>query len=113
MERRGFLAVLFAPLAAWLRPSRRLADGGLIPTGQPYLVGDPLAIQTGRFASLFTVLQPPTAQGATGNIVGDWTPITGLVNIPCDASPLNDDLVVFADLPGAWPSASAGIWKPT
>ncbi len=59
----------------------------------------PLAIQTGRFTSLFTALQPPTAQGVTGNIVGDWTPITGLVNIPCDASPLNDDLVVFADLP--------------
>ncbi len=53
----------------------------------------PLAIQTGRFTSLFTALQPPTAQGVTGNIVGDWTPITGLVNIPCDASPLRRGMI--------------------
>lgn len=38
--------------------------------------------------SLFTALQPPTGQGPTGNIVGDWTPIAGLVDIACTAPPI-------------------------
>jgi hypothetical protein len=50
----------------------------------------PLAIQTGLFVSLFTALQPPTRQGPTGNIIGDWTPIPGLIDIACTAPPLRD-----------------------
>lgn len=46
-----------------------------------------LAVQTGRFVSLFTATQPPTTQGPTGNLIGDWTPIAGLTNIPCTAPP--------------------------
>lgn len=47
----------------------------------------PQAIATGRFVSLFTALQPPTGQGPTGNLTGDWTPILGLIDIACTAAP--------------------------
>ena len=47
----------------------------------------PFAVQTGLFDSLFTALEPPAAQGPTGNIVGDWTPVLGLIEIACMAPP--------------------------
>ncbi len=45
------------------------------------------AIATGLFVSLASFTAPPTAQGPTGNPVGDYTPIAGLQDISCMDAP--------------------------
>ena len=42
----------------------------------------------GTFASLGTLTAPPTTLGPTGNPTGPFTPVSGVVDIPCmDAPP--------------------------
>ena len=49
----------------------------------------PMAQLPGNFDSLATLMAPPTGQGATGNPPsGPYTPVAGVINIPCmDAPP--------------------------
>lgn len=45
------------------------------------------ARESGLFVSLATFSEPPTTQGPTGNPTGPWTPITGLIDLPCMDAP--------------------------
>lgn len=48
----------------------------------------PAIARTGVFDSLATFQAPDQVQGPTGNLVGTYTAVAGLVNIPCmDAPP--------------------------
>ncbi len=47
----------------------------------------PQAYQTGLFVSLATVQAPVQTQGPTGNAVGTFAPVAGLINIPAMDSP--------------------------
>lgn len=42
---------------------------------------------SGVFDSLCTISAPDPAQGPTGNPVGTYSPVTGLIDIPCMDSP--------------------------
>jgi len=47
----------------------------------------PAAIATGLFVSLFTAMEPVPTIGPTGAVEFDYTPVSGLTNIPCTAPP--------------------------
>lgn len=48
----------------------------------------PVAQQPGTFVSLGTLQQMVSTQGPTGNPIGTWANVSGVVNIPCmDAPP--------------------------
>lgn len=43
----------------------------------------PQAVATGLFSALCTIQQPGTMRGSTGNLLGDYSDVAGLVAIPC------------------------------
>jgi len=47
----------------------------------------PLAVQTGLFISLATFYAPVQTQGVTGNFIGTFAAVSGMVNIPCMDAP--------------------------
>lgn len=49
-----------------------------------------IARASGLFVSAASFSQPPVTQGPTGNITGNYTPITGLTAIPCMNAPQSD-----------------------
>lgn len=47
----------------------------------------PTARNTGLFRSKASFSQPPTAQGPTGNFIGDYTPVVDLQGLACMDAP--------------------------
>jgi hypothetical protein len=58
----------------------------------------PAAIATGLFVSLFTAMEPVPTIGVTGAVEFDYTPVSGLVNIPCIAAPESPANIVATEV---------------
>ena len=57
----------------------------------------PAALATGLFVSLFTAMEPVPTIDSTGAVLFDYTPVSGLVSIPCTAPPENSGSIVATD----------------
>jgi hypothetical protein len=58
----------------------------------------PAALATGLFVSLFTAMEPVPTIGPTGAVEFDYTPVSGLVNIPCIAAPESPANIVATEV---------------
>jgi len=58
----------------------------------------PAAIATGLFVSLFTAMEPVPVIGPTGAVEFDYTPVSGLMNIPCIAAPESPANIVATEV---------------
>ena len=60
----------------------------------------PAVISTGLLVSLFTAMEPVPTIGATGAVLFDYTPVPGLVDIPCTAPPESAGSIVATEVRG-------------
>jgi hypothetical protein len=60
----------------------------------------PAARATGLFVSLFTAAEPVPTIGGTGAVLFDYTPVAGLIAIPCTAPPENTGSIVATEVRG-------------
>ena len=58
----------------------------------------PAAIATGLFVSLFTAMEPVPTIGPTGAVEFDYTPVSGLIDIPCIAAPESPANIVATEV---------------
>ena len=58
----------------------------------------PAALATGLFVSLFTAMEPVPTIGPTGAVEFDYTPVSGLIDIPCIAAPESPANIVATEV---------------
>jgi hypothetical protein len=58
----------------------------------------PAALATGLFVSSFTAMEPVPTIGPTGQVEFDYTPVAGLVDIPCMAPPESASSIVATEM---------------
>lgn len=58
----------------------------------------PAVVATGLLVSLFTAMEPVPTIDSTGAVLFDYTPVAGLVNIPCTAPPESTGSIVATEV---------------
>jgi hypothetical protein len=69
----------------------------------------PLAVESGLFVSMATILSPSVTQGPTGNTTSEFTAIDGLTDIQCMNAPLSEARISSTEMKDVSRVIAAGM----